>query len=59
MAKGKEIKKFSGHADVVNSVAYSPDGSYLASGSKDKTIRIWEVLSGKEIQQLIGLLNEV
>ena len=32
-----------GHSDLVASVAFSPDGKTLASGSKDKTITLWEV----------------
>jgi len=30
-----------GHSNHVMSVAYSPDGSQLASGSNDRTIKIW------------------
>src|SRR5437867_1588337 len=30
-----------GHSDSVNSVAYSPDGQLLASGSSDRTIKVW------------------
>ena len=37
-----------GHKDEVYSVAFSPDGKTLASGSLDKTIKLWEVATGKE-----------
>jgi WD40 repeat protein len=36
-----------GHTQPVYSVAYSPDGKTLASGSFDKTIRLWDVAAGK------------
>ncbi|HOY39295.1 MAG TPA: hypothetical protein PLK75_08345 [Bacteroidales bacterium] len=42
----------SGHTDIVNTICYSPDGKLLASGSNDKTIRIWDVNSGKCIKTL-------
>ena len=36
-----------GHSDVVRSVAYSPDGRQLLSGSDDKTVRVWDVATGQ------------
>jgi WD40 repeat protein len=50
---------FKGHTDEVLAVAFSPDGKTLASGSRDKTIRLWEVASGKEMAALEGHVNWV
>ncbi|MCH7761137.1 protein kinase [candidate division TA06 bacterium] len=52
--RSQEEKVFKGHSDVVRSVAFSPDGSLLASGSDDKTIRIWRVEDGTLLQTLKG-----
>ena len=38
-----------GHSDVVTSVAFSPDGKKIVSGSEDMTIRVWDAETGKEI----------
>ena len=38
-----------GHTSVVDAVAFSPDGSTLASGSRDNTIRLWNLRTGKHI----------
>jgi WD40 repeat protein len=43
-----------GHTDFVRSVAYSPDGKTPASGSKDETIKLWDVATGKERATLGG-----
>ncbi len=42
-----------GHSDSVWSVSFSPNGEQLASGSSDKTIRLWDVESGK-CQKILG-----
>ena len=43
-----------GHTESVNGFAFSPDGLTLASGSKDQTIRLWDVATGEHKQTLTG-----
>ncbi|KAG8739560.1 hypothetical protein FRC10_005449 [Ceratobasidium sp. 414] len=40
-----------GHTDMVLSVAYSPDGAYIVSGSYDETVRIWDAQTGQPVGQ--------
>ena len=42
------LSPLKGHDDTVFSVAFSPDGSKIVSGSYDKTIRVWDVSTGVE-----------
>lgn len=41
-----------GHKDWVNSVSYSPDGKFIVTASRDRTIKIWDAQSGKELKTL-------
>jgi outer membrane protein assembly factor BamB len=54
-----ELKKFDGHTDEVKGVAFSHDGHYVASGSLDMTVRIWDVAAGKEEKTLRGHTKQV
>lgn len=43
---------FNGHTDRVNSVAFSPDGKRIVSGSNDDTIRVWDAVAGDVVAEL-------
>ncbi|MBD2485304.1 serine/threonine-protein kinase [Planktothrix sp. FACHB-1365] len=48
------VATLTGHSDTVYSVAFSPDGRTLASGSNDTTIKLWDVQSQRQIATLTG-----
>ncbi|MBO5963509.1 MAG: PD40 domain-containing protein, partial [Bacteroidales bacterium] len=56
---GEKLQTLKGHYKKVYSVNWSPDGRYLASGSKDKNVIIWDAKSGEELQTLKGHYKRV
>lgn len=51
--QSRSIKQiFSGHEQDIYSLDYAGNGRYIASGSGDKTVRLWDVLDGKLVYTL-------
>ncbi|CAE6490242.1 unnamed protein product [Rhizoctonia solani] len=49
----EEPLRIHGHTDTIWSVACSPDGKYVASGSADQTIRFWNPKTGQQVLQTL------
>lgn len=47
-----------GHNNIVWTIAFSPDGKLVVSGSSDKTIRVWDVESGRTVLGPLGGHND-
>ena len=54
VSKFKCLKTLEGHSYGVLSVAYSPDGTKIISGSGDETVKIWDANTGECLKTLEG-----
>jgi WD40 repeat protein len=50
--KEKEFEK--GHHDGVFSADFSPDGKFIASGSSDRTVKLWNVADGSVVREFVN-----
>ena len=57
--KKQQIARMTGHQQLVNHVQFSPDTLYLASGSFDKCVKIWNGHTGKFLFNLRGHVGAV
>src|SRR5438067_2341312 len=48
------VADLKGHSDVIYSIAFTPDGKQVVSGSFDNTVKLWEAKTGKEIRTFGG-----
>ena len=51
---GKELTLLTGHTDRVTSLGFPADGRFLASGSFDRTVRLWDIDTGKQTAVFAG-----
>lgn len=56
---GECCQTLQGHQQGIKSVAFSPSGQWLASGSDDQTMRLWEIATGQCLHVLHGHLGPV
>jgi eukaryotic-like serine/threonine-protein kinase len=60
---GTILTIYHGHAERVRAVAWSPDGTRIASGSTDRTVQIWHATTGQHMftyrGHAVALLNFV
>ena len=50
---GNEVLSLVGHIARVRGLDFSPDGKLIATGSRDRTIRIWSATDGRELKKFV------
>ena len=52
LTSGKMKFELKGHTDIVDTIAFSPDGKSIATAGADKSVRLWDPATGKEVKNL-------
>ncbi|XP_071849132.1 notchless protein homolog 1-like [Apostichopus japonicus] len=55
----KSVARMTGHQQLINEVAFSPDTRLIASASFDKSVKLWDGRTGKFLASLRGHVNRV
>ena len=50
----QQVRPFQGHAEGVSAVAISADNKWVVTGSLDRTVRLWDLETGKEVRKFAG-----
>ena len=56
---GPLIRTLAGHTNLVTAVAVSPDGKTIVSGSRDHTVKVWDLATDRELRTLKGHTDSV
>ena len=54
-----DLRALQGHSGWVSDVTYSPDGRFVASASWDRTVKLWDAITGQAVMTLRGHSAEV
>src|SRR4030095_1133981 len=55
IASGREVRALAGHTAKINSVAFSPDSTLIASAANDGSTFLWDATTGEHLLTLISL----
>lgn len=55
----KLMHTLTGHVGIIRTVSFSPSGLQIVSASDDKTVRVWNAMTGELVHELRGHENEV
>jgi WD40 repeat protein len=59
VSSGREAATLTGHDSRIGCLAYSPDGKRLATGSGDRTVKLWDTATGQEVLTLTGHAGDI
>ena len=52
---GRQVQTLTGHSGRVRSVAFSPNGNRVVSGSDENLVKIWDIETGVQVSSFVGV----